>query len=122
MNQNYGANLKLKKKKQIEFLFRNGKKHFSYPFMMVTHPMPELEEPIKFGVSVRKKDFKKAVMRNSIKRKMRECFRLNKEELYTALQNEPHLAMLIYIGKEEQSFQEMEKGYLKLVKKLDHSL
>ncbi len=119
MNQKYGANLKLKKKKQIELLFRNGKKHFSYPFMMITHPMPGLEEPIKFGVSVRKKDFKKAVTRISLKRKMRECFRLNKQELFTALQNEPNLVMLIYVGKEEQSMKEMEKGYLKLIQSLN---
>jgi ribonuclease P protein component len=57
---------------------------------------------LQIGVSVSKRNFKKAVSRNRIKRLLREAVRLQKKELSETLtQNKQQLAVFfIYTGKE----------------------
>jgi ribonuclease P protein component len=60
------------------------------------------EAPLQIGVSVSKRNFKKAVSRNRIKRLLREAARLQKKQLAeTLIQNKLQLAVFfIYTGKE----------------------
>ena len=75
---------------------------------------------MKFGVSVPKKKIKRAVDRNRIKRKIREFYRLNKNDLYTSVTERSksvHL-MFIYSHDELESIDKAEKSIPKLLNKL----
>lgn len=60
------------------------------------------DHPVKAGVGVSARHFRKAVDRNRIKRLLRECYRLNKLPLHTAVcGNQKTLAVFfLYIGRE----------------------
>jgi len=80
---------KLKSRKQIELLFAQGKSISSFPvkvfYLQVEH-IPE--HPVQVGVGVSARNFKKAVDRNTIKRRMREAYRLHKLPLHEHLKTE----------------------------------
>lgn len=107
MRPTYSKAEKLKSKKLIETLFSEGNSVSAYPLRMVYLQTP-LEDgtPIKVGVSVSKKRFKNAVDRNRIKRLLREGYRLNKAAFFSEL-NTSVACMIIYIGKEGTTFDEV---------------
>ena len=81
MNQKFPKNEKLKSSKTNENLFLNGKKHIQFPLKIIYLETSESENN-KVAFSVPKRNFKKAVERNRIKRLLREIYRLNKYYLY----------------------------------------
>lgn len=103
---------RLKSRKSIENLFANGKSLKKYPLRLVYTPIENGANEIKMGVSVPKKKFKRAVHRNLLKRRIREAFRTNQNQL------DPQLSfhfMVIYTSPEILSFQEIEKSMLTLI-------
>lgn len=77
---------KIKLKKQIETLFRNGKasqfEHFRFIWMLTNATD---DSKIKFGVSVPKKKIRKAHDRNTSKRRIREAWRLYQHGLKSCI-------------------------------------
>ena len=69
------------------------------------------------AISVPKKNFKTAVARNRLKRRIREAYRLHKHELYAKITNRRIALMLMYIAKEELSYAEIEAGVKKMIRK-----
>jgi len=114
MNQKYSRNEHLKLKRKIDRLFEGGTWLGKYPLRMVYYADFELENT-QIGVSVSKRNFKRAVDRNSVKRLLRECYRLHKEELSKAFPS-PVCLMLIYTGRKILTFKELEEKYLILLK------
>ena len=117
-NFKYPTAEKLKSKNDIALLFEKGKWRTQGNLRIIilknkdTTPITDL----KFGVSVSKRYFKKAVDRNRLKRLLRECFRLNKA-LYTATFGEKNHAMLFWVSPEKpQSFSQVEELFIKLCK------
>jgi len=115
-NFKYPSEEKLKSKTEIGFLFEKGKWRTQGNLRIIilknkdTTPVSEL----KFGVSVSKRYFKKAVDRNRLKRILRECFRLNKD-LYKESFGEKTHAMLFWISPEKpKNYQEVEEIFIKL--------
>ena len=49
---------------------------------MLSDRFDDASSPVRILVSVPKKRFKRAVDRNRMKRQIRECYRLNKQELW----------------------------------------
>lgn len=112
MSFHFRADEKLKSKTSIEQIFEKGDRRLFYPVLFFhTHlpPHPYISPPIpghpvvQAGFSVSKKNFRRAVDRNRIKRLMREAYRLQKHRLYESLAEAPsvHLGiMMIFIGRD----------------------
>lgn len=117
MSLTYPKHEKLKSQKHIDLLFSEGKSVSKYPLRLVYVPIIlEEGEKIKIGVSVSKKNFKKAVDRNHYKRLLRECYRLNKHLLLDTIDS-PYAIMLFYQTKEAMTFQEMNQKTVQLFEK-----
>ncbi|MGM5631727.1 ribonuclease P protein component [Apibacter raozihei] len=117
MNQKYTKNEHLKGEKQIKYLFEKGLWASKFPLKIIYTPQLQPDNLHKAGVSVSKRNFKHSVDRNYIKRLLRECYRLNKNKIYT-LFPQAHLLMIIYTGKDKPTFKELEKNYIKLLEKI----
>uniref|UniRef100_UPI0040472557 ribonuclease P protein component n=2 Tax=Flavobacterium TaxID=237 RepID=UPI0040472557 len=109
MQFTYPKKEKLKSKTTIDLLFSEGNSVSKFPLRLVYVENKEPNaEPIKMGVSVSKKYFKKAVDRNYFKRVLRETYRLNKHILIDNLEK-PYAFMFFYQTKERLSYQEIEE-------------
>lgn len=80
-----GKNERLKQRKFIEQLFREGKSFSVFPFRIYYLFLEELSSPLQAGFSASTRNFKKAVDRNRIKRITKEAYRLQKHELKSEL-------------------------------------
>jgi len=116
---------KLKIRKQIELLFAQGKSISSFPVKVFYLPVEHTpEHPVQVGVGVSARNFKKAVDRNTIKRRMREAYRLHKLPLHDHLiTNQKSVAVFIlWIDKQlptAAALQDLMPGVLeKLIKQL----
>jgi ribonuclease P protein component len=117
MKNTYPKAEKLKSKHTIDLLFSQGKSVSKYPLRLVYIPLNiNHEQPIKMGVSVSKKHFKKAVDRNYFKRVLRETYRLNKQILLENLHT-PTAFMFFYQTKERLSYQEINEKTIALFEK-----
>ena len=89
-------------KKLIKELFNRGSSFYLYPFkvLVLENESPNKSHQVLF--SVPKRNFKKAVDRNLLKRRIREAYRLNKQ-FY--LNSQPKLIAYIYSPKEILDFQ-----------------
>jgi ribonuclease P protein component len=98
----YNKTEKLKSRKVLTGLFTNGKSFSVFP-LKVFYSLSEMSEhPVKAGVGVSARNFKKAVDRNRIKRVLRECYRLNKLSLHdsVAAKQKSVAVFFLYVGKE----------------------
>lgn len=102
---------KLKGKKEIENLFKNGQGFLSYPFF-IKFELTNSNNPIcKVLVTASTKKWKTAVKRNRIKRMLRELYRLNKHTLLECLKKNNcsiHLS-LAYVKLEMLPFQQLNE-------------
>jgi ribonuclease P protein component len=109
---------KLKSEKLIKELFDKGSSFYSFPFKVLVMPNPHPQasnHQVLFSVS--KKNFKRAVDRNQIKRRIRESYRLNKN----LLKNSPLLLIAyIYTAKEILTFAQIQERLVKTLKRFDH--
>ncbi len=109
---------KLKKKNLIKELFASGKSVSLFPLKMI-YLQYDHDSPFKVqaGVSVSKRNFKRAVDRNRIKRLMRESYRKNKYLIYNHEDTKKHIMMFIYQGKKEVAYELMEEKMNQLIEK-----
>ena len=112
-----GRNERLKRRKYIEELFNSGESFSIYPLRIyyalikeentghgITSPTKNSKESIlQFGGGVSKKNFKKSVDRNRIKRLIREAYRIQKADLREAASRKKESSLklfILYTGKE----------------------
>src|SRR5687768_12501371 len=103
----FGKVERLKKEKSIQELFEKGSSFYLFPFKVFFLVNADQQHPThQLLFSVSKKNFKRAVDRNLIKRRMREAYRLQK----STLPQSPRLILgFIYTHKEILLFEEMKK-------------
>ena len=108
MKQTLGKEERLKSKTLIGKLYKEGKSVKTFPLRLVYVQVEHSSKyPTQVGVSVPKRNFKKAVDRNRIKRLLRETYRKQKEIVYNNI-DKPYVYMISYIGKEEFTYAELE--------------
>jgi len=107
--------------KTIEELFTSGESFLAYP-LKVVFLKTELPQsyPVLAAFTASKRNFKRAVKRNILKRRMREAYRLNKPNLYSELAiKDLHMAiMFVYIAKDIAEYSTIEKAMISAFKKL----
>ncbi|WP_040279570.1 ribonuclease P protein component [Psychroserpens damuponensis] len=115
MSFSYPKKEKLKSQKLIEHLFSEGKSVSAYPLRMV-YLKSNFDDDTQFktGVSVSKRNFKKAVDRNRIKRLLREGYRLNKSAYFNNISSS-YTLMILYIGKDGTDFDSIDKKMKQLL-------
>lgn len=92
---------RVKSRKLIEALFRNGKVLQAPPLRITWLPLPQAGL-LQAGVGVSARNFKKAVQRNRIKRLLRETYRLQKAPLQAVLQQQQQgvALFILFTGKQ----------------------
>jgi len=118
MDTSYSKKEKLKSKKLIELLFVEGQSVSVYPLRLVYLKTAFSDGVnIKTGVSVSKRHFKSAIDRNRIKRLLREAYRLNKPLYFNNFSTQCAF-MILYIGSEKPTFEEVNKAMKQLLEKV----
>ncbi|CAI8929116.1 ribonuclease P protein component [Chryseobacterium sp. IT-36CA2] len=115
-NSQYPRAEKLKKNTEISLLFEKGKwrTNGNLRIIILKDKATVPVESARFGVSVSKRYFKRAVHRNRIKRLLRESYRLNKD-LFKQAFGEKTMAMLFWASPEmPPKFQDVEAQFIKL--------
>jgi len=112
---------RLRSQKIIGELFTFGESFLAYPLKVVFLKSDSPESyPVQVAFTVSKRNFKKAVKRNLLKRRMREAYRLNKTSFYEELAAKNlHIAiMFVFIGKDVVEYPAIEKGMKSALKKV----
>ncbi len=110
-----GKEERLKSRKLIGKLYEEGKSIKVFPLRMVYIQSEHTSNyPAQVGVSVPKRNFKKAVDRNRIKRLLREAYRKEKLTVYNNI-DEPYVFMISYLAKEEWEYANIEHKMTKLL-------
>lgn len=99
---------RLYKKKQIEELFDKGSSFYLFPFKVLY--LPNHEQPHhQVLISVSRRNFKRAVDRNLLKRRIRESYRQQKHK---QCKNPTLSIAFLYTARQILSFQEIKNSML----------
>ncbi len=105
----------------MEVLFKKGDSLMSHPFKLIFIAPPE---DYRFAMQamfvVPKRNFKQAHNSNKLKRRMKEVYRVNKNELSQSLNSYDKKLLLafLYIGKSIEEYSVIERAIKALIKKV----
>jgi ribonuclease P protein component len=131
MQQTFTKTERLCSKKVLGELFKKGstsgphatvQTFYLFPFRVLYRPHPADVLPAEnllsaIVITVSKRNFKRAVDRNLVRRRIREAYRLNKH-LFPADKVPPANIAFLYTAKQIISFDEIEKGMKLALRKL----
>ena len=116
-----GKKERLRSRKKIEMLFENGQRFTIAPFLVYYRVHKETDLPaLQAGVSASKKNFKKSVDRNRVKRVIREAYRLQNQALKDKVKNRQNSLdlFIIYTGKTLPDYTEIFEKMKPVLQKL----
>ena len=105
----------------INTLFAEGHSFFIHPLKVVWMiTIDDSDSPAQLLISIPKRNFKRAVDRNLIKRHIRESYRRNKAELYDHLVSENLKCSLaiVFAAKSKVSYAELDAIIILALKRL----
>ncbi len=110
---------------EVEKLFSQGRSFTIIPYRVVWLTVPDPGPvKVKMLITVPKKKFRLAVVRNLLKRRTKEAFRLNRQVLDTrSLKEGCQLWIgLSYIGGEASGFREIQEKIIVILQRLSREL
>ncbi|MEN8225480.1 MAG: ribonuclease P protein component [Bacteroidota bacterium] len=121
MKQSFRKDERLKSDKVIEMLFSRGNTFLVHPFRvnwLTENKTGDIPAKVLIGVS--RKNLRKAVQRNQMKRLCREAYRKNKHILYDHLEDRNLRCdfSIIFIGKERAEYSVIEQKIITILKRL----
>lgn len=106
----------------IRRLFKEGQSGFVYPFRYMFYVEDATQPEVAILFSTPKKFHKRANKRNLLRRRMREAYRLNKEQIIpTASPKRIELA-IVYSSKSIHDYKTIENGVKKVLQQVVESL
>jgi ribonuclease P protein component len=123
MNNTFPKKEHLCLKRRFETLLAQGKSFFIYPFRviyLISEPGAD-GVPLQAAISVRKKQFKRAVTRNLIKRRFRESWRQRKQLIQAGLaaKEKSLYVLFVYGATEVLPYSEIDARLALIIKRLD---
>jgi ribonuclease P protein component len=109
----------------ISEIFETGNVFYTSLFKVVWNICSgEFESPAQIAISIPKKNVRLAVLRNLIRRRIRESYRKNKKVLYDVLNKENlHVAFMVIFRKNDVAdFQSTEQSVTEMIKILCQSI
>lgn len=111
---------RLSSKKAIEAVFGSGNSLTAFPFKLLWNNKNEDSDyPAKVVFIIPKKNFKRAVDRNKVRRRLKEIYRLNKAAWYECLKSKKlsiELAIL-YLPKDILEYDALNKYWVQAMEK-----
>jgi ribonuclease P protein component len=121
MRNTFGKAERLTGKTTIERLVKAGRAFRQFPFRVVWSVSAEMQQaPIRVAFAIPKRNFKRAVKRNLIRRHLREAWRTQKHELYAQLnaKNAQLELLIIYTHNEVLTSEEIKAKILLTLQRL----
>lgn len=109
---------------EISNLFTKGSSHFIYPLKTMFLFSKGDQSDYKVLVTVSKKNLRRAVQRNIVKRRIKEAFRINCLPLKAAIEGRGIIVSIafVYISKNIISYNEIEEQVKKQIKYLYNTI
>ena len=117
MKLTFSKNERTLSKKRVQELYSSGFTLYSGSFILFWHKQSLNSEKIRLLISVPKKNIKKSVDRNYVKRLIKECYKLNKIMIYKLITSHIEI-ILIYNKIELPQFNKLKEELLTLFKML----
>ena len=121
MRQTFSKDERLSSRRMIGRLFAEGSTFYLKPFRITWMRQPgTTPSPLQVMLSVPKYNFRKAVLRNLIRRRMREVYRLNKNILrdHPCIKEKQIILCITYTAKEIVPFETLREKIILLLHRL----
>jgi ribonuclease P protein component len=128
MNQQYtfSKRERIKKRKQIDRLFSEGRSFTLRPFKVYFAINDnKTDPPVQILIAIPKKEYKRPVDRNKIKRRIKEAYRLNKLTLFEHLRQlriNLHVGFVYSGNSVILSYGEIERKLISCLHKLESTI